>query len=63
MTPESEMTDTVETVVTSFRNWRTRRSTIAALSNLSDHSLKDIGIARNEIRALAAELSNETMPR
>ena len=63
MTLDSEMTDILETVATSFRSWRTRRSTIAALSDLSDHALKDIGIGRNEIRSLAAELINETMPR
>ncbi len=33
--------------------WQKRRWAVAELSRLSDHMLKDIGVARGEIRALA----------
>lgn len=39
------------------RRWRARRSTINALSALSDRTLRDIGIDRSEIIKVADELS------
>ncbi len=42
----------VENTVDAVRAWRQRRAAIAELSRLNDHLLKDIGIDRNEIRAV-----------
>lgn len=36
-----------------FRSFKARRRTILSLSQLSDHDLKDIGIARSEIVSIA----------
>jgi uncharacterized protein YjiS (DUF1127 family) len=40
-------------VVKTYKNWREYRSTVAALSDLSDRSLADMGIVRGNIRAVA----------
>ena len=37
----------------SFRRYRTARRTMNELSKLSDRELRDIGIARHEIRTVA----------
>ncbi len=42
----------VENTIDAVRMWRQRRAAIAELSRLNDHLLKDIGIDRNEIRAV-----------
>ncbi len=42
----------VKNTVDAVRTWRQRRAAIAELSRLNDHLLKDIGIDRNEIRAV-----------
>ncbi len=42
----------VENTVDAVRAWRQRRAAIAELSGLDDRLLNDIGIDRNEIRAV-----------
>ena len=43
--------------------WRKRRRAIAELSQLSDHMLKDIGVARGDIRSLVDGLRDAPKPR
>jgi uncharacterized protein YjiS (DUF1127 family) len=40
-------------MMTSYKNWRNYRSTVAELSGLSNRDLADIGIARANIRDAA----------
>jgi uncharacterized protein YjiS (DUF1127 family) len=40
-------------MMTSYKNWRSYRSTVAELSGLSNRDLADIGIARANIRDAA----------
>jgi uncharacterized protein YjiS (DUF1127 family) len=40
-------------VMKSYNNWRAYRNSVTELSSLSNRSLADLGIARNDIRALA----------
>ena len=47
------MTSLVKNVVETIVTWQTRRRTIGELSALGDSTLKDIGISRSEIRAVA----------
>ena len=42
----------VENAIDAVRTWRRRRAAIAELSRLDDRLLYDIGIDRNEIRAV-----------
>ena len=42
----------VEITIDAVRTWRQRRAAIAELSRLNDRLLNDIGIDRNEIRAV-----------
>ncbi len=39
-------------LTSAIARWRERRRSIAELSRLSDHMLKDIGVSRGEIRAV-----------
>lgn len=41
-----------------FVRWRNERVTIRALEGLEDHILKDIGVNRGEIIAVARKLAN-----
>lgn len=50
------------TVVETSRRARRRRATIRALSGLSDHTLKDIGLSRDSICSVAIELSASPRP-
>ena len=56
------MSDILTRIRTSISTWRARRSTIAALSALNDHQLRDIGIHRGEIASVAAEHAGRTQP-
>ncbi len=47
------MTSLIENVVETIVTWHTRRRTIGELRALNDHVLKDIGISRSEIHAVA----------
>ena len=40
-------------LIRSYRNWRTYRQTVSELDRLSNRGLKDLGIDRSEIRAVA----------
>lgn len=51
----------IEAIETS-RRARRRRATIRALSGLSDHTLKDIGLSRDGICSVAIELSASPRP-
>ena len=46
-------------LVRKFITWRRQRATIQVLSGLDDHMLKDIGVARGNIRYLALKGSSE----
>ncbi len=48
----SAVAELVKNTVDAVRIWRQRRAAIAELSRLNDRLLKDIGIDRNEIRAV-----------
>ena len=37
-----------------FRHWRKQRATVDVLRGLSDHTLKDIGLTRGDIRGIAS---------
>ena len=49
-------------VIESARRARRRRATIHALSALSDHTLKDIGLTRGSISMVASEVSASSRP-
>ena len=40
-----------------FRQWRKQRATIDTLRGLSDHTLKDIGLTRGDIRGIASVIA------
>lgn len=40
-------------MMTSYRNWRTYRKTVAELSELSNRNLADMGLVRANIREAA----------
>ncbi len=40
-------------MMTSYKNWRAYRSTVAELSGLSNRNLADMGIVRANIREVA----------
>lgn len=48
-----------ETLGTGFKSWNARRKTVASLSALSDHELKDIGIHRSEIQDVSARFATQ----
>ena len=47
----------VESLFTRYRQWRKKRATADALIRLSDHTLKDIGLTRGDIRGITAEIA------
>lgn len=49
-------------VIESTRRARRRRATVRALSGLSDHVLRDIGLSRDGICPVAIELSASSRP-
>jgi len=40
-------------LIRNYRNWRAYRQTVTELDRLSNRGLKDLGIDRSEIRAVA----------
>ena len=40
-------------MMSTYKNWRTYRNTVAELQGLSNRALSDMGIARGQIRELA----------
>ncbi|NNE24844.1 MAG: DUF1127 domain-containing protein [Rhizobiales bacterium] len=56
------MTNLIADLWNSIARWRQRRETIIALSGLSDHALKDIGIDRSEIYSVATEVAGQRHP-
>ena len=40
-----------------FRQWRKQRATVDVLRGLSDHTLKDIGLTRGDIRGIASTIA------
>lgn len=40
-------------MMSSYRNWRTYRNTVAELNGLSNRALADMGIARGNIKDVA----------
>jgi uncharacterized protein YjiS (DUF1127 family) len=40
-------------MLSTFKNWRTYRNTVAELNTLSQRELDDLGIARSSIRDIA----------
>lgn len=56
------MTNLTTNLWNSIASWRRRRETISALSALNDHTLKDIGIDRSEIYAVATEVAGQSQP-
>jgi uncharacterized protein YjiS (DUF1127 family) len=40
-------------LIRAYRNWRAYRDTVSELGRLSNRSLDDVGIRREEIRAVA----------
>ncbi len=53
------MTNIINNIASTISNWQRRRTTIGALSALSDHALKDIGLHRSEIRSLAEDIVSD----
>ncbi|MBB5222543.1 uncharacterized protein YjiS (DUF1127 family) [Amaricoccus macauensis] len=47
----------IEAVVRAFSSWNRARSTRAALANLSDAQLADIGVTRHEIGTVSGALA------
>lgn len=56
------MSNIISDIRNAFTSWRARRTTIAALSMLNDHQLRDIGIHRSEIISVATEVAGQTTP-
>ncbi len=52
----------VSRLVEGFRAARNRRAAIGELSALSDHTLKDIGLHRGEIRSVVHEMTRAAAP-
>ena len=44
----------IRVLFTRYRQWRRRRTTVDVLRGLSDHTLKDIGLTRGDIRGIAS---------
>ena len=40
-------------LIRSYRNWRNYRQTVSELDRLSNRELRDLGIDRSDIRAIA----------
>lgn len=49
-------------VLAAFSRWRRGRRTVAALSDLEDHRLIDLGIERWQIAAIAEACSRSSAP-
>lgn len=45
-------------MMSSYRNWRTYRNTVAELNGLSNRALADMGIARGNIKDVARKAVN-----
>ena len=56
-TPWRAVTAPVRGFIEAGRRFRRERETYGALSRLSDHMLKDIGISRSEIGSIAQSLA------
>lgn len=56
------MSNIINNIRNAFTSWRERRTTIAALSILNDHQLRDIGIHRSEIISVATEVAGQARP-
>ena len=52
---ERIVTTSIKTMGQKFGAWRRYRDAVRELSSLTDRELSDIGIARDEIRAIARE--------
>ena len=58
--PASGVPAIVQKVVKRWKIMRNTRKTVVALTSLSDHELKDIGISRGDIRHVATHASQMT---
>ena len=48
---------TIRSLFARYRQWRKQRARMDALRGLSDHTLKDIGLTRGDIRGIATVLA------
>lgn len=43
----------ISTLTTTYKNWRSVRSTLQALNGLTEHGLNDLGLSRGDVDAVA----------